>query len=181
MKKLLAVATAGFAIFFFTHSARAESFSVAFDVPVRYNFDAGVSADDVSGFTAAVNLPFLLGFGFEDYTATLNTGSSVGGVREVGITMFDVFLDLPTPLINLGIGAGAGTAEVVDEAPSTEEFDGTVLQAFITFGIPIYEVFDVHFGYHLVKGTLDNKDSASGEPTFVVDGDMLSLGVRIGF
>ena len=180
MKRILVLATVGFAIFSFAPSARAQFFSVAFDVPLQYNFDAGNSADSVSGFKAAINLPFLFGFGFEDYTATLDTGGATGGSREVGITMFDIFLDLPTPLINIGIGAGAGTAEVVDEAPSTEEFDDTtVLQVFVTLGIPIYDTFDVHIGYHLIKGTAKNKDSTASD--FVIDGDMLSLGVRFEF
>ena len=180
MKRKLILAIAGFALFFLVPSAKAEFFSVAFDIPVQYKFNEGGSADKVSGFKAALNLPFLFGFGFEDYTATLDTGGSGGVAREVGITMFDIFLDLPTPLINIGLGLGAGTADVADAAPSTEEFDNaTMLQAFITLGIPVYEVFDVHIGYHLLKGTADNKDSSRANA--VLDGDMLSVGVRIGF
>ena len=180
MKTKLLMAAAGFAMFFFASTAQAEFFSVAFDVPVQYKFSQAGSADKVSGFKAAVNFPFLFGLGFEDYTATLDTGGSGGVTREVGITFFDIFLDLPTPLVNIGVGAGAGTAEVVDDSPSTEEFSNTtVLQAFVTFGVPIYELFDVHIGYHLIKGTAKNKDSTASD--FVIDGDMLSIGVRIGF
>ena len=180
MKIKLKLAVAGFAMFLFASTAQAELFSVALDIPVQYKFSQGNDADKVSGFKAAVNFPLLFGLGFEDYTATLDTGNSGGGAREVGITMFDIFLDLPTPLINIGLGAGAGTAEVVDDEASTEEFsDTTVLQAFVTLGIPIYELFDVHIGYHLIKGTADNKDTSL--PNFVIDGDMLSVGVRFGF
>lgn len=180
MKQKLSMAAAGIAMLFVASTAQAEFFSVAFDVPVQYKFSQGGSADKVTGFKAAVNFPFLFGLGFEDYTATLDNGAGTGVAREVGITFFDIFLDLPTPLINIGVGAGVGTADVVDDAPSTEEFsDTTVLQAFVTLGVPIYELFDVHIGYHLIKGTAKNKDSTASD--FVIDGDMLSIGVRFGF
>jgi hypothetical protein len=180
MKRLLILATTGFALFFLAPSAKAEIFSVALDIPVQYKFSELGSADKVSGFKAAINLPFLFGFAFEDYTATLDTGGSGGVAQEIGITMFDIFLDLPTPLINIGLGIGAGTADVVEAAPSTVEYDNaTMLQAFFTLGIPIYELFDVHIGYHVLKGTADNKDASGTD--LVLDGDMLSVGVRVGF
>ncbi len=174
MKRNLIAAAIASALICAASAAHAQFFSISADLPVQYKFDQGGSADDVSGFTAAVNLPFLVGFGYEDYSATLNN------VRKVTFTIFDVFIDLPTPLINIGLGLGFGSAEVKDGSGSGETFDdATVFQYFVTIGLPFAAVFDVHIGYHALQGTADNKNAAN--PDIDIDGNMLSLGVRIGF
>lgn len=180
MKRNLIAAMIASALICAASAAHAQFFSISADLPVQYKFDQGGSADDVSGFTAAVNLPFLVGFGYEDYSATLNNGAGAGISREVTFTIFDVFIDLPTPLINIGLGLGFGSAEIKDGAGSTETFDdASVFQYFVTIGLPFAEVFDVHIGYHALQGTADNKNAAGQD--IDIDGNMLSLGLRIGF
>ncbi len=180
MKKNLIAAAIASALICAASAAHAQFFSISADLPVQYKFDQGGSADDVSGFTAAVNLPFLVGFGYESYSATLNNGAGVGISREITFTIFDVFFDLPTPLVNIGLGLGFGSAEVKDGAGSTQTFDDAdVFQYFVTIGLPFAGVFDVHLGFHALQGTADNK-SATGQDQDI-DGKMISLGLRIGF
>ena len=100
MKYTLRIAAVSIALVLSATAAQAQFFSVAVDIPVQYKFDEIGTADDVSGFKVALNLPFLLGLGFEDYTVTKDNGGAGGVSREVGITLFDVFLDLPANLSN---------------------------------------------------------------------------------
>ncbi len=171
MKRNLIGLAAAFALICSASAAQAQIFSIAADIPVNYQFDSGGSADDVSGFKFAVNFPFFVGFGFEDYTASI-------GTADVDFQIFDVFLDLPTPFINIGLGLGFGKASVSAPAAFGTFDDASIFQFFTTLGIPFATVWDVHIGYHVLSGTADSTSGAGGVE---VDGKMLSLGIRLGF
>jgi hypothetical protein len=180
MKRKIFCLMAGVSLVFFASAAHADVFSVAADVPLQYSFDDGGSADDVSGFKLAVSLPFLVGIGVEQYTATVE---SPGLSTDVDFSIVDVFVNLPVPIINLGLGIGLGSASV-EQTPATagQTFeDADIFQYFVTLGYPIAVLFDVHLGYHVVGGTSDIKQSGSKVGEAKLDGNMLSLGIKIGF
>ena len=103
MKKTIVVLTVGISLMFSASAAYANFFSVGLDVPLQYTLDDGDKADDISGFKVTLALPFFVGFGFEDYTATFNTSSVE---TEVEISFVDLFVNLPIPLIIIGVGVG---------------------------------------------------------------------------
>ena len=180
MKRIILGLVTGLSLVLLGSTSHADTVSVALDVPIRYDFDQGGGADEVSGFKVAVQLPFLAGIGFEDYTATLKSG---GTATEVAFSIVDCFLELPFPAINIGLGIGFGTAAVVEDpaTPGRRFDDANVFQYFFTLGYPVGPLFDIHLGYHVVSGSADLlvNDVKAGELN--VDGNMLSLGVKIGF
>ena len=176
MQSKLVGLAAGFVLIFSAGAAHAQFFSIAADVPLQYEFDSGESGEDVSGFKLAVNLPILIGFGFEDYTVTRKVAGSPN--TELSFNLFDAFIDLPTPFINIGLGIGIGKADVVESGGATIYESASLFQYFVTLGIPFAAVFDIHVGYHQIQGSANNK---SGGQDFKVDGNMVSLGLRFGF
>lgn len=178
MKKILAGITVAVALLFGASSASA--FSIALDVPVQYNFDEGGSADEISGFKLGLGLltfaAFDLGLGYESYELT----EEVTSTEDATITfdIFDVFIDIPLPIVNIVLGYGTGEAEW-DLAGNTET--GNVSQAWISLGLPITPLFDVHVGYHAVDAE-EIDTTISGFPVAVdVSGEMWSVGAKLGF
>src|SRR3972149_1857609 len=172
MKKLLVSLAATAALVFVANSAWA--LSVSLDVPVSFSFDEGGTADSVSGFKVGVGLPLFpvigVGLGYENYEAKLKDNGVTGkGLYE----FYDLFLEIPFPIVNLTVGGGVGQAQAkVDSAGYDEKGDAS--QFFASLGYPLLPLLDVHVGYHVI--------SAEKLPGDVdISGEMWSLGVRIGF
>lgn len=180
MKKTIVGLIAGLSLIFSASAAYAAFFSVGLDVPLQYSFEDGGSADDVSGFKATLSLPFFVGFGVENYTATVNSSSAN---TEVEFSFFDLFVNLPIPAIIIGLGVGVGSATVT-QSPETTGLafeDADLFQYFVTLGYPVFPLFDIHLGYHVVSGTSDVKLNGSKVQEANLDGTMLSLGISFGF
>ena len=179
MKKTFIGLVAGLSLLLFASPVSAF-FSVAADLPLQYNFSEGEAADDVSGLKVSVSLPFFVGFGLEQYTATVD---STGLKREVEFSIFDLYVNLPIPAVIIGIGVGVGTASVTDTPETTGQSlsDAALSQYFVTLGYPIFPLFDIHVGYHVISGTSDVKVNGIKTSELVLDGNMLSVGVAVGF
>ena len=175
MKKFIAAAAIGVAALFAASSASA--FSVALDVPLIYDFNENGAADEVTGFKLGLGIipfPVLdLGLGYEAYEVT--DAQTVGDLM-LNVSIVDVFIDIPFPLINIVIGAGVGTAEF-EFLTVSEEVD--VQQFYISLGYPIVPLFDVHFGYHQVN--VDEITDPAFSTPVDVSGTMWSLGLKVGF
>lgn len=180
MKRTIIGLVAGAGLILFAGAAQADVFSVSADVPIAYSFSEGGSADEVSGYKLGVSLPFLVGFGVEEYTATLKSN---GVKSERNFSFIDLFFNLPVPLVNIALGYGFGTASV-DQTPATTGLtyeDADVNQYFLSVGYPFAGVFDVHLGYHVVSGSGDVKQDNTKIGETKLDGNMVSLGVKVGF
>lgn len=163
--------------FGFAASPSHALFSISADVPLSFTID-GDAADSVSGFLVGVSLPFFVGFGFENYEATFK-GAAGGTDVVLSNKIFDVFVDLPVPFVNIGIGLGAGTV-AIDTGSVDIWDDASLTQFFVTVGIPIVILFDVHVGYHVLSGTASAK-SGTGAADLEIDAVMISLGAKVGF
>ena len=180
MKRIILGLAAGLSLVLAGSTSHADTISVAVDVPVQYDFDDGGTADDVSGFKVAVEFPFFVGLGFENHTATQKPG---GIPTEVEFRIVDFFFHLPVPVINIGLGIGVGTASVV-EVPETvgKRFDDDIVfQYFFTLGYPVAPLFDIHLGYHVLSGTVDQLVDNVKTDEKILDGNMVSLGIKVGF
>ena len=155
--------------------------SVSLDLPVSYHFDDGGNADSVSGFKLGVGLPLLplvgVGLGYENYEAKLK---DQGTESKAAFQLYDLFLEIPFPFLNVTLGAGWGSQEVKIDAANIDE-KGDVFQYFISLGYPILPLIDLHIGYHDVNA--EKLDATFlGTPVEIdASGQMWSLGVRVGF
>ena len=154
-------------------AAPAQAFlSVSADVPMQYTFsEPGATVDSVSGLKVTLDLPIFLGIGYENYTV-------VGGTDETNFQMLDLSMSLPLPFLNIGAGVGFGAVKLDDTTNTTLYTPGVASQYFITAGYAFLPLIDIHLGYHVVNGkveeTLTKVKSQMG-------GTMISLGVRVGF
>lgn len=172
MNKILVAIAAGAAALFAASTASAVMLSL--DIPVAYEFEDGGSADEVTGFKAGVALPlspaFLVGVAYESYELTEEAGTDDA---IINFEIFDVFIELPFSLVNIGLGYGQGTADL--ELQTIDE-STDVTNAFITLGLPV-GVWDLHVGWHSVSA--DEIDTAFGP--IDLSGTMWSVGAAIFF
>ena len=188
MKKLIVGSLAVFALFWGSPPAQADIFSVAADVPVNYAFDDGSRVKEVEGTKISVSFPFLIGLGYEEYdvTQTLSGIDPVTGVQGSGnfistISMLDIFFTLPVPVVNIVLGLGAGTAKFT--GPNSQFLKSADLsQYYVSVGIPFAAILDIHLGYHVLSGKAESlSQSNPAVANKVMDGNMTSIGLKIGF
>lgn len=184
MKKTWVAVAAGVALLLGQGIARADVFSVTLDVPLQLNLklDSTKVDNSVSGFIAGVSLPFLVGFGYENYTAALNK-KDLGGVKaaDYKVQMFDIFLNLPIPVVNIAIGGGLGTGQFNPDdfpGPGVKVKDAALSQYFVSLGYPILPLLDVHLGYRVFSGSHDIKPGGGSADA---KGNLLSIGAKLGF
>ncbi|MEE8555898.1 MAG: hypothetical protein V3T00_08545 [bacterium] len=186
MNKILVAIAAGAAALFAASTASAVMLSL--DIPVAYEFEDGGSADEITGFKAGVALPlspaFLVGVAYQGYEVKDEDGTAD---LTADFEIIDIFIELPFPIVNIGLGAGQGTVNVeaisLDPlfpfSPVDEELD--VTEVFVTLGLPI-GVWDLHVGWHQVD--VEEFDvTIPGSGTFPADisGTMWSVGASIFF
>jgi hypothetical protein len=136
-----------------------------------------------------VTLPFLVGFGYESYKATLDK-KDFGGKADLNFAIFDIFFNLPISVVNIAIGGGFGTATF---DPSTVDLgagntlkasSAPITQYFASVGWPFAAIFDVHLGYHVISGKYDAKATIGGvtaKTSASLKANMTSLGAKVAF
>jgi hypothetical protein len=191
MKKAWVALAAGVSLMLGQGVARADLLSVTADIPLQLQLklDTTNVNNSVAGYKVGVSLPFLVGFGFESYKAALDK-KDFGAKGDLNFQIVDIFLNLPIPFVNIAIGAGAGSATF---DPSKFDFGGgtslkldaaPLTQYFVSLGLPIAVVFDVHLGYHVLSGKFDTKATNGGvtvKDSSNLSATMISLGAKVGF
>ena len=163
--------------------AWADVFSVSLDVPVSYTYkDSTLHDAKASGAIVGLSLPFLVGFGFEAYTVKAKADTPAPVDFENKVQMFDVFFNLPVPVVNIRLGAGVGTSQLSVPSQPTKTFDkGTLTQGYLDVGIPFAVLFDVHLGYHAISGKVKETTPPGTKPDVDVGARMWTLGLKVGF
>jgi len=182
-KRLLILLPAAFFIFSFANSAKAEFFSVSAGLPISYTFsntdtDAPES-DGVTGTMLHVKLPVMVGFGLETYSVKIKGD----GDAKFDATMFDVFYLFPIPIVNITLGLGIGSSEVICDlgggSTCSDAYEkATPTQVYGQFGFPIFGPVDLHLSYHSVSSTMKGKN---GNSDLDLGGNMLALGASFTF
>ena len=139
--------------------------SVSVGVPVDYSGNS-----NTEGYFLGVQLPFALGLGMDSHKTKGDPPQEI--VLETN--MYNLFYQLPIPVINLILGVGTGSQEykcndVGNGKSCSEALDkGSATQFYTSLGIPIIPLFDFHISYRMItsknikfKGT-ENKIDASG-------------------
>ena len=179
LKRLLFV-FAGLLTFGFSSPAQAEFLSVSADLPIGHSFrNSSINADGTSGFGLQVKFPFLVGVGLEQYDTKLK-----GSTHHVLTDLYDVFYQLPIPVINITVGVGYGKTQLQCDACTgiTTYKDANTSTNFVQLGWPILPLIDLHVGLHNTYGTIESTDVATGTITKSdIGGAVSSLGLSIGF
>ena len=173
MKKIILTVFAATSLLLYSTQAFAL-LSVSVGVPLAYSSTEGGSNSNMEGYFLGVQLPFALGLGMDSHKLKGDTSDSM----ELHTNMYNLFYQLPIPVINLILGVGTGSQEYIcndvgNGKSCSDALDkGSATQFYTSLGIPIIPLFDFHISYRMItsknikwKGSeekLDNSGSLIG-------------------
>jgi hypothetical protein len=176
MKKIiLTVFAASSLLLYSTPSFALINFSVG--VPMSHtitgknNDGSEIKAKSVSGTFIQVGVPMLPGIGIDSYKTKLEDSTT-----ELATMIYNLYYLLPIPIINLTLGAGVGSTELQCEDCAAFA-KGTANQWYVSFGMPIIPLFDLHLSYRSVSSKI--KIISGGEHD--LSGNVMGLGIGFNF
>jgi len=179
MKKIiLTVFAASSLLLYSTQAFALLNFSVG--VPLSHTFTGKysdgkeVKSDGVSGAFIQVGVPMLPGIGIDSYKTKLKDQTPT---IEVATMIYNLYYLLPIPIINLTLGVGVGSTELQCSTCSADYDKGTANQWYVSFGMPIIPLFDLHLSYRSVSSKI--KIISGGEHD--LSGNVMGLGIGFNF
>ena len=173
MKKIILTVFAASSLLLYSTQAFAL-LSVSVGMPLAYTFTEGGSNSNTEGYFLGVQLPFALGLGMDSHKSKGDPPQET--VLETN--MYNLFYQLPIPVINLILGVGTGSQEYIcndigNGTSCSDSFDkGSATQFYTSLGFPIMPLFDLHISYRMITSKnmknkaseekLDNSDSVTG-------------------
>ena len=146
--------------------------SVSVGMPVRLECEETCETDSLSGYFLGVQLPFALGLGIDNIKHK-SKGDTLAGVIDI----YNIFYQLPIPVINLIFGLGVGSISV--EGDGSEDWGkGSASQWYTSIGLPILPLFDFHISYRSI--TSKNIKDPDGSK-YDVSGTVTGIGFAFNF
>ena len=175
MKKIILTAFTAASLLLFSSPAYAL-FTLSAGVPFSHSFnDTNVAeSDGTSGVFLAAKLPIMVGVGLDMYDTKLKDST-----KKLRTAMYDIFYQLPIPIVNLTLGLGLGSTELKCESCSIYD-KGTATQWYTSVGIPIFPFFDAHLSLRRVSSKI-KKTAASGGTEYDLGGTVAGIGIAFGF
>ena len=131
--------------------------------------------DAPSGFLIGVQLPIAMGLGIDSYKTKLKETDDY----KLGTDMYNIFYQLPIPVINLIIGLGFGN-QALECATCADEFDkGSATQWYTSIGMPLIPLFDIHLSYRSI--TSKNINIKSSDTKLDFSGSVTGVGIAFNF
>ena len=179
MKKTILTAFTAASLLIYSTPSFAELFSVSAGVPFSNSFaNTKVESDGVSGFFLAGKLPIMVGVGIESYKTKIKNSTTT-----LATSMYDIFYQLPIPIVNLTLGLGMGSTEL--QCGSCSIYDrGGATQWYTSVGIPIFPFFDVHLSLRRVSSKIKTNAASGGMPKgteYDLGGTVSGIGIAFGF
>ena len=136
-------------------TAQAQFFGFSVDTAVDYT----VAPDEVTGGTIGIIHPigFVPNFGYTQVKfmeEAVEVSSSVQLNSDVTITSYNVFFNIPFPVVAVSLGAGIGEAKVEStltgygNKPSVSK---PLVESFTRVGLPFWNFIEFHLGIHAIK------------------------------
>ena len=169
-------------VLFSTQAFALINFSVG--VPLSHTFTgkyhAGdeVKSDGVSGYFIQVGVPLLPGLGMDSYETKLKC---VGCDKEAKLstTMYNLYYQLPIPIVNLTLGLGAGKTQNYYGGVGGD--DGPATQFYANFGMPIIPLFDIHLSYRSISSKIESTSGSDKGTKYDFGGSVIGLGIGFNF
>jgi len=180
MKKTILTAFTAASFLLSSTPAFAELFSVSAGTPISHTFaDTEVAeSDGVRGLFLAAKLPIMVGVGVEMYHTKLKDSTT-----ELRTAMYDIFYQLPIPIVNLTLGLGLGSTELRCDNCSIYD-KGTATQWYTSVGIPILPFFDAHLSLRSVSAKIKSNAVSGSTPKgteYNFGGTVAGIGIAFGF
>ena len=180
MKKIILTVFAASSLLLYSTQAFAL-FSVSVGTPLAYSFATGGSNSNTEGYFLGVQLPFALGLGMDSHKLKGDTSDSL----ELHTNMYNLFYQLPIPVINLILGVGTGSQELICDdvgngTSCSDSFDkGSATQFYTSLGFPIMPLFDLHISYRMI--TSKNMKNKASEEKLDYSGSVTGIGIAFNF
>ena len=130
--------------------------------------------DAPSGFLIGVQLPFAMGLGIDSYKTKLKETEV-----KLGTDMYNIFYQLPIPVINLIIGLGFGN-QALECSTCADDFDkGSATQWYTSIGMPLIPLFDIHLSYRSI--TSKNINYKANDTKLDFSGSVTGVGIAFNF
>jgi hypothetical protein len=130
--------------------------------------------DAPSGYLIGVQLPFAVGLGMDSYKTKLKESEA-----KLGTDMYNIFYQLPIPVINLIIGLGTGN-QALECDGCADAFDkGSATQWYTSIGFPILPLFDIHLSYRSI--TSKNINIKESDTKLDFSGSVTGVGFAFNF
>ncbi len=156
MKKIILTVFAATSLLLYSTPSFAISISLGIPVSSTPKECEGTcETDSLSGYFLGVQLPFALGLGVDSHKHKYK-----GDTVSVVTSMYNVYYQLPIPVINLIFGLGVGSQGI--EGTGSEYFEkGSANQWYTSIGFPIMALFDIHLSYRSITSN-EMKIKSSG-------------------
>jgi len=180
MKKIILTVFAATSLLLYSTQAFAL-LSVSVGVPLAYSSTEGGSNSNMEGYFLGVQLPFALGLGMDSHKAKGDPPQET--VLETN--MYNLFYQLPIPVINLILGVGTGSQEFICDdvgngTSCSDSFDkGSATQFYTSLGFPIMPLFDFHISYRMI--TSKNMKNKASEEKLDYSGSVTGVGIAFNF
>ena len=169
MKKIILTVVAATSLLLYSTQSFAISLSVG--VPIGATFTGPADADGdknetdgISGYFLGVQLPFGLGLGMDSHKTTIKGFDTT---TKVATSMYNLYYQLPIPVVSLILGLGTGDSNFDGEIAKYYD-KGAATQWYTSIGFPIIPFFDIHLSYRSItsknvkeKGGTDGPDLSS--------------------
>ena len=183
MKKIILTVFAATSLLLYSTPSFAISLSVGVPIGASIKGDDGSEvADGASGYFLGVQLPFGLGLGMDSHKTTLK---DTDGKLKVATSMYNLYYQLPVPVVSLilGLGVGSSNFDCPDQGGGTcaEQHDkGAATQWYTSIGMPILPLFDIHLSYRSITSK-DIKDKIWDKEKNDVSGTVTGIGLAFNF
>ena len=176
MKKIILTVFAATSLLIY--STPSFAFSISVGMPMGHTITddtvhlAGYDAP--SGFLIGVQLPFAMGLGIDSYKTKLKETEV-----KLGTDMYNIFYQLPIPVINLIFGLGFGN-QALECTTCADEYDkGSATQWYTSIGFPILPLFDIHLSYRSI--TSKNINYKPNDNKLDFSGSVTGVGIAFNF
>ncbi len=175
MKKIILTVFAATSLLLYSTPSFAISLSVGVPIGASIKGDDGSEvADGASGYFLGVQLPFGLGLGMDSHKTTIK---DTDGKLKVATSMYNLYYQLPVPVVSLILGLGTGNSNY--DAPYDKFYDkGAATQWYTSIGFPIIPFFDIHLSYRSI--TSKNIKDPDGSK-YDVSGTVTGIGLAFNF
>ena len=177
MKKIVITVFAATSLLLY--STPSFAFSISLGMPMGHTVTddtihlAGYDAP--SGFLIGVQLPFAMGLGIDSYKTKLKETDDY----KLGTDMYNIFYQLPIPVINLIIGLGFGN-QALECSTCADDFDkGSATQWYTSIGMPLIPLFDIHLSYRSI--TSKNINIKASDTKLDFSGSVTGVGIAFNF
>ena len=130
--------------------------------------------DAPSGFLIGVQLPFAMGLGIDSYKTKLKETEV-----KLGTDMYNIFYQLPIPVINLIIGLGFGNQALECTSCADDYGKGSTTQWYTSIGMPLIPLFDIHLSYRSITSKNINYKPNGNKLDF--SGSVTGVGIAFNF